>query len=88
MSLWTRRSESSHKLSEGQVVHSYLWTLEAVSAGLQRLGVNRNAADRGGLFIAFRLEGYSTREANEVVDRLLPRIAKQPSGELESPEKT
>ncbi len=88
MSLWTRRSESSHKLSEGQVVHSYLWTLEAVSAGLQRLGVSRNAADRGGLYATFRLEGYTKSEAIEVVDRILPRRAEQPSGELESPDKT
>ncbi len=88
MSLWTRRSERSHKVSEGQVVHSYLKTLEAVSAGLQRLGVSRNAADRGGLYAAFRTEGYSRSEALEVVDRLLPKTAEQPSGELESPDKT
>ena len=82
MSLWTRRSNqladrspgkvprTPHKLSEGQVVHSYLWTLEAVSAGLQRLGVTRNAADRGGLYAAFRIEGYSRDEAKEAVDRI------------------
>ena len=88
MSLWTRRSDRPIKQSEGQVVHSYLRTLEAVSAGLQRLGVTQNAADRGGLYAAFRTEGYSRDEANEVVDRILPRQAEQPSGELKSPEKT
>ena len=88
MSLWTRRSNRPTKRSEGQVVHSYLWTLEAVSAGLQRLGVTRNAADRGGLYAAFRIEGYSRDEANEIVNRILPRQAEQPSGELESPDKT
>ncbi len=88
MSLWTRRSESSHKLSDGKVVHSYLWTMEAVSTGLQRLGASKNAADRGGLYAAFRIDGYTKSEANEVVDRLMPRRAEQPSGELESPDKT
>ena len=98
MSLWTRRSDRAiartpekssrtpHKASEGQVIHSYLRTLESVSAGLQRLGVPRNAADRGGLYAAFRLEGYTKNESLEVVDRILPRKAEQPSGELESSE--
>jgi len=99
MSLWTRRSDriiekspvkgprTAHKASEGQVIHSYLRTLEAVSAGLQRLGVSRNAADRGGLYAVFRIEGYTKGESLEIVDRILPRTAKQPSGELKSPEK-
>ena len=100
MSLWTRRYDRladrspgkaprrPHKQSEGQVIHSYLWAMEAVSAGLQRLGVSKNAADRGGLYAAFRTDGYTKTEALEVVDRILPRLATQPSGELESPEKT
>ncbi len=69
-------------------MHSYLQTLEAVSAGLQRLGVSRNAADRGGLYAVFRIEGYTKSESLEVVNRILPREATQPSGELESPDKT
>ena len=88
MSLWTRRSESSRKLSDGKVVHSYLWTMEAVSAGLQRLGVSRKGADIGGLYAAFRTDGYSPQESWESVNRLLQELATQPSGELESPDKT
>lgn len=81
MALWTTRSEQifekepkmPHRKSEGKVIHSCLWVLEILSAGLQRLGVNRNIADRGGLYAAFRFNGFTNREAIDAVNRILPR---------------
>jgi hypothetical protein len=81
MALWTRRSEqiswkgpgTPRRASEGEVIHSCLWFLERLSAGLQRLRVDRNAADRGGLYAAFRMHGYTNREAMDSVNRILPR---------------
>jgi len=79
--MWKRRFErisgNAHgmprKTSEGDVIHSYLRIIETASAGLQMLGVKRNAADRGSLYAAFRTEGYTNREAMDAVNRILPQ---------------